>query len=467
MNTKKFPNRALQKSPLEGGFRGAFMGLLLLLSLLSCRKNAEILKPEIEAIAAPDTTATIPTSEGGGALLGFYLLNEGNMGSNKSTLDYFDFATGKYHRNIYGDANPGVPKELGDVGNDLAIYGSKLYAVINCSNKVEVMDKRTARRLGQINIPNCRYIKFHGGYAYVTSYAGPVELNPYYEQTGYVAKIDTATFRVVAQCLVGFQPDDLEIVDFPLEVAEQRLQSGEVTEQSGCRAQSRYRSAGAKIYVANSGGYMAPNYESTVSVIDIQSFTEIKRIEVAINLHRLKADRHGNLWVSSRGDYYNTPSKLYWIDTKTDTYGGAIDIPVTGMTLDGDSLYFFSTEFNYYNYDWTINFGIVDVTTKQIVTRNFLAPSNSTNTSIPQLRSATTLLSDQGGGQISLSGGGGAEITMPYGIMVNPKNKDVYLTDAANMVFPGMLYCFDRHGNKKWTVRTGDLPAHFVMLQTP
>ncbi len=214
------------------------------------------------------TPVTLP--EEPGKLLGFYLLNEGNMGSNKSTLDYFDFATGEYRRNIYGDANPNVSKELGDVGNDIKIYGSKLYAVINCSNKVEVMDKRTARRLGQIDIPNCRYIKFHEGYAYVTSYAGPVQINPNYEQKGYVAKVDTATLQVIDRCLVGFQPDELEIVD-------------------------------NKIYVANSGGYMVSNYENTVSVIDITTFTETKRIEVGINLHRLEADRHGNLWVSSRG----------------------------------------------------------------------------------------------------------------------------------------------------------------------
>ncbi len=374
----------------------------LSLCLLSCREDVEVFKPEVVTVTPPDTTV-VNDSASQARMLGFYLLNEGNMGSNKSTLDYFDFATGEYHRNIYGDANPGVPKELGDVGNDIAIYGNKLYAVINCSNKVEVMDKYTARRLGQINIPNCRYIKFHEGYAYVTSYAGPVEINPYYEQTGYVAKVDTATFQMVARCLVGFQPDELEIV-------------------------------GNKIYVANSGGYMVPNYENTVSVIDIPTFTETKRIEVEINLHRLKADRRGNLWVSSRGDYYDTPSKLFWIDTQTDTYGGAIDIPVTEMTLDGDSLYFYSTEFSYYNYDWKINFGIIDVTTRQIITTQFVTDGSE------------------------------REITMPYGIMVNPITKDIYMTDAANYVFPGMLYCFDRYGKKKWTAQTGDIPAHFAVL---
>ena len=312
---------------------------LFVLLWAGCREEPEVVPPEV-VVVTPDTVAT-DTTLSEKQLVGFYLLNEGNMGSNKSTLDYYDFATGEYHRNIYADINPTVPKELGDVGNDIGIYGNKLYAVINCSNKIEVMDKNTVQRLGQIDIPNCRYIKFYEGYAYVTSYAGPVEINPDYEQTGYVAKVDTSTFEVVATCLVGFQPDELEIV-------------------------------GNKIYVANSGGYMVPKYESTVSVIDIPSFTETKRIEVAINLHRLEADKHGNLWVSSRGDYYDVPSKLFWIDTNTDTYGGSLDIPVTEMTLDGDSLYLYSTEFSYNSMDWTVNYGIIDVSKKEIVTRNFI-----------------------------------------------------------------------------------------------
>jgi DNA-binding beta-propeller fold protein YncE len=368
--------------------------LALCLCLISCRKDPEVLPPEIIPVAPPDTVS-LPA--------GLYLLNEGNMGDNKSTLDYFDFTTGEYYRNIYADANPTVPKELGDVGNDLAIYGSKLYAVINCSNKVEVMDKFTAKRLGQIDIPNCRYIRFHGGYAYVTSYAGPVEINPDYEQIGYVAKVDTATLREVARCLVGFQPDGIEIV-------------------------------GNKIYVANSGGYMAPKYENTVSVIDVETFTETKRIETAINLHRLQADRHGILWVTSRGDYYDTPSRLHWIDTRTDSYGGVIDVAVSSLYMDGDSLYILSSGWSNITMKNEVTYGIVDVVKKELVTRNFLA------------------------------NGAEKEIVLPGGILIHPETKDIYLTDAGNYIYPGRLICFDRYGIMKWQERAGNIPAHFALL---
>jgi DNA-binding beta-propeller fold protein YncE len=362
--------------------------------MASCREEGEVLPPEVIPVEPPGEAD---------ALLGFYLLNEGNMGSNKSTLDYFDFATGEYHRNIYADANPSVPKELGDVGNDLAIYGSRLYAVINCSNKVEVMDARTARRLGQVEIPNCRYIGFHGGYAYVTSYAGPVEINPDYKQTGYVAKVDTATLEVTARCLVGFQPDELEI-------------------------------AGGKIYVANSGGYMAPNYESTVSVIDLGSFTETGRIEVARNLHRLCADRHGNLWVSSRGDYFDQPSRLYRIDIAQGRLVDSLDIAVSNFHLNGDSLYLYGVEWSYITMRNEVSYGIVDVAKGAVVTRSFITDRTD------------------------------SLIRVPYGILVHPQTGDIYVTDARNYVSPGTLYCFDASGRRKWDVRTGDIPAHFAFL---
>lgn len=373
--------------------RYGLAGLLLCFCLFSCREEMEIFEPEIIPVSLPEYTS----------IQGFYLLNEGNMGSNKSTLDYYDYTTGAYHRNLYGAANPTVPKELGDVGNDIKIYGSRLYAVINCSNKVVVMDARTAKRIGQIDIPNCRYVKFHEGYAYVTSYAGPVELNPNYEQSGYVAKVDTVTLEVVDTCLVGFQPDELEIV-------------------------------GNKLYVANSGGYMFPNYEKTVSVIDMPSFTETKRIEVARNLHRLRADTHGDLWVSSRGDYYTQPSRLYWINTATDKLVDSLDIAVSNFHLDGDSLYLYSVDWSYITMSNEITYGIVDVAKKQIVTRNFITDGTERT------------------------------IKIPYGITVNPLTKDIYVTDAKNYVSPGTLYCFDSAGKQKWNVRTGDIPAHFVFL---
>lgn len=367
--------------------------ILLLMLFVSCRKDDIIFIPESLKVSTPEFTS----------VTGFYLLNEGNMGSNKSTLDYYDCTTGVYTRNIYANANPDVPKEMGDVGNDIAIYGNRLYAVINCSNKVEVMDVSTTRRIGQIDIPNCRYIKFHDGYAYVTSYAGPVVIDPEYKQIGFVAKVDTATLTVVDRCMVGFQPDGIEIVE-------------------------------NKIYVANSGGYMVPNYENTISVIDIATFEEVERIEVAINLEYVMADGHGCLWISSRGDYYDNDSRLYCYDMRKKRMVAQLDVPVSDMCIQGDSIYIVSAGWSHVSSSYDVTYAIVDVNRKAKVTDNFITDGTD------------------------------AKIKMPFGVAVNPITKDIYVTDAKNYVNPGTLYCFSAAGVLKWSVRTGDIPAHFAFV---
>lgn len=367
--------------------------ILILASLLlaGCRNTPEIPGGEQERKGDADSTA----------IAGFYLLNEGNMGSNKATLDYYNYTTAIYTRDVYAQANPNVPMELGDVGNDLQLYGTRLYAVINCSNKVEVMDARTGVRIGQVDIPNCRYIRFHGAYAYVTSYAGPVNVDANYAQIGYVAKIDTATLQIVAQCLVGYQPDELEI-------------------------------CGDKIYVANSGGYMVPNYENTVSVIDLNTFTEMHRITVAINLHRVRADKCGQLWVTSRGDYYDIPSALYCIDMNTQEVIEQLNVPVSNIDIVGDSLYFCAVQWSYFTMQNECYYGIVNVRTRKMVCQNFITDGTE------------------------------AVISKPYGLKVNPVTRDVYITDAKDYVTPGTLYCFSPGGTLKWSVRTGDIPAHIA-----
>ena len=364
--------------------------VLLLLFLLSCR-GPEIILPSEEEQRG-DTMHT--------EVQGFYLLNEGNMGSNKATLDYYDYTTATYKRNIFAEANPDITQGLGDVGNDLRIYGNRLYAVINCSNLIEVMEATTAKHIGQINIPNCRYLTFADGYGYCTSYAGPVQIGN--TQIGYVAKFDTATLRIVDTCHVGFQPDGLEVV-------------------------------GNRLYVANSGGYLAPDYDSTLSVIDLASFKQVATIPVAPNLHRVQADHLGQLWVSSRGDYFDTPSRLFCLSLSSTTNSlDTLNIPVSNFCILGDSLYYISTEYSYETYEDVISYGIVNVRTHQPLT--------------------TYLITD------------GTTLVKPYGIAVHPTTREIYITDAGNYVTPGMLYCFSPQGILQWSVRTGDIPSAICFI---
>ena len=375
-----------------------FLPLLCLTVLFACREIELVVPTEYELLpGVPIDPDARPA--------GMYLLNAANMGSNKSSIDYVDFRNAYYVRNIYAERNPEVVKELGDVGNDIQIYGNKLYAVINCSHKVEVMDVRTCKRIWQVDIPNCRYIRFAKGKAYVSAYVGPVAIDPN-AQLGAVYEVDTASLAVTRKVTVGYQPDELEVL-------------------------------GEYLYVANSGGYRAPDYDSTVSVVEIYGMKQIQKIPVGINLHRIRKDRYGKLWVTSRGDYNTIPSRLYVLDRKDKNskemvVKDTLDIPCSEMYIQGDSLYFYSVEWNKQTERNTVTYGIIDVRTGQLVTDHFITDGTE------------------------------QDIVIPYGICVHPTTGDIYVTDAKNYVSSGVLHCYDRHGKKKWSVRTGDIPAHMA-----
>ena len=75
---------------------------------------------------------------------GLYILNEGTFQHNNSTITYYNFETGAITEDIFLEANH---RGLGDTGNDLQRYGSKLYAVVNNSNRLEVMNFEDAKSI--------------------------------------------------------------------------------------------------------------------------------------------------------------------------------------------------------------------------------------------------------------------------------------------------------------------------------
>ena len=345
-----------------------------------------------------------------GDIVGMYLLNEGNMGSNKSSLDYLDLSdsTAHYYRNIYSERNPSTVVSLGDVGNDCQIYGSRLWLVINCSNKVEVAHADDAVRIGKVDIPNCRYVSFKDGYAYVSSYVGSVYSGSS-SPLGSVYKVDTLSLQKVDSCTVGYQPEEMAII-------------------------------GNRLYVANSGGYQGmtgQGYESTVSVIDLASMQEVDKIEVAPNLHHLKADKYNQLWVTARGNYMDEESTIWWLESDANggmKVGGHLDQPVSDLCIVGDSLYFYGSQWSEVTMTNTVTYGIINVKTHQVVSTSL--------SEAPEI----------------------SKIRMPYGIIVNPIHRDFYLMDAKNYVSSGELLHFLPDGTFDWKVKTGDIPAHAAFL---
>ena len=376
------------------------------LLLTSCRGDDITFPAEYEVLPMePRELSSFASNEP----IGMYLLNEGNMGSNKATIDYVDFCNGCYIRNIYGERNPNVIKELGDVGNDIQIYGNRLYAVINCSHKVEVMDARTCRRIGQVDIPNCRYINFYDGKAYVSSYVGPVSIDPN-AQLGAVFEIDTATLQITRKVTVGYQPEELVVHD-------------------------------EHIYVVNSGGYRAPDYDSTMSVISLKDFRQVQKIPVCLNPHRLRKDQYNQLWITSRGDYKDVQPQLICFSPATNSQLSIANAPAASeMVIVGDSMYYYGSHWNEQTMSNTITYGVLNI------------------------KDSLSFREGVGVGSSFITDGTEKNIKIPYGIQVNPYNGDIYVTDAKNYVSSGQLHCYSREGKRKWSVRTGDIPAHMCFI---
>lgn len=335
--------------------------------LTSCRGD-EVIYPTI------GTHVTDEVREGG-----LYVLCEGNMGSNKARLDYINLESGTYYSNWYGSQNPNVVKELGDVGNDIQQYGGRLYAVINCSHKVEVMDLQ-ARHIGKIDLPNCRYVAFKGSKMYVSAYVGSLA-DP--DLLGAVYEVDTATLEVTREVKVGHQPDELCVVD-------------------------------DRLYVCNSGGYLTNRYDSTVSVIDLASFTQIEKINVGLNPTRLRVDDQKRLWVCCQGNYKDIQPQVVIIG------GPRIETPCANISMQGSTAY------------------VMDNETKR-------------------LRAFSTLDFTEQTQPVDIS-----NYENPYGLLAT--NEALYVTDAKNYVSSGVLHCYSYDGKEHWNAKTGDIPGHLCRV---
>lgn len=385
--------------------RNIIMLCLLLCLAVACRDDVKIVPMQ-----RIDTGGHTTQSD----IIGMYLLNEGNMGSNKASLDFLNLSaadsTVVYLRNIYAERNPSTVMQLGDVGNDAQIYGSRLWLVVNCSNKVEVARAADATRIGQVDIANCRYVTFADGFAYVSSYVGGQQEAGSSIPRGSVYKVDTLTLQKVDSVSVGYQPEEMAIV-------------------------------GERLYIANSGGYQAMQgygYEYTISEVNLSTMQQERQIEVALNLHHVKADRYGQLWVSSRGDYNDASACLYWLtaDERGEMQvGGCIDVPVSNFCIVGDSLYYYGQQWNEATMTSSIGYGIIDI--------RHHSPLPTSLFAAPEIQ----------------------KIRMPYGIIVNPIHRDFYLMDAKNFVSSGELLHFLADGSFDWKVKTGDIPAHAVFLR--
>ena len=276
---------------------------------------------------------------------GMYILCEGLFNMNNSTLSYYDFGQAQMisfqDKDKRGDDKTSYDffkmkngRKLGDTANDLQRYGSKLWCAVNVSSQLEVIDIHSGESLSRIPLFNennigrqPRYFAFYKDKAYVCCFDGTV------------ARIDTTSLKLEAITTVGRNPDGI------------------------C-------ASNGKLYVSNSGGLDAANPDNTVSVIDIASFQETKKITLRENPGTILSDVDGNIYVVSRGRYNETTAdydcRLHRIDSQTDQVIQTYEWPVLSFCISGYHAYLYS-----YQSDKDAIL-VMDTRTGQLIDENFV-----------------------------------------------------------------------------------------------
>ncbi|MCQ2285844.1 MAG: hypothetical protein MJZ76_03085 [Bacteroidales bacterium] len=245
---------------------------------------------------------------------------------NNSVITYFDCSNGMVTPDIFTKVNG---RGLGDSGNDLQLYGTKLYCVVNISERVEVMDAKTCKSLKAIALSGKqpRRVAFSEAYAYVSCYDGDV------------VKIDTATLSVVSSVYSGLNPDGICV-------------------------------SNGKLYVANSGGLnWESGYNNTVSVFSLPEMSRLKDITVVCNPTLLAADQQGDVYLMSSGNWNDIPMTLQRIDSKCDTVAQTFDFAVGNISIVGNLMYM-------YSYNWTTassEYHILNLITEQVVSTHIIS----------------------------------------------------------------------------------------------
>ncbi len=251
----------------------------------------------------PEFTLITPVESG---MKGLYILNEGGLGSNNSTLDYVDLERGRYYSNYFAQQNPDMPLALGDVGNDMLLTDDYLIIVLNGSGLVEIADAATARHITQITVPQGRNIIREGDFLYVTSWA---ENGSLYR----ISMSDWTTSRVS----VGYEPEGLHCHD-------------------------------GKIYVLNSGGkhFETGEYQQTISVVDTESFTVEKTVETGhYNLSDIIC--MGDVeYVNSLGNYGDDLGSVFSYNRVNDATSVILDHSIANWCLYDGILYTQSTTYD-------------------------------------------------------------------------------------------------------------------------
>ncbi len=191
---------------------------------------------------------------------GVFVINEGLYMQNNSEVTFYDPSTDQTITNFYSQRNG---KILGDNANSMYIFENKGYIAVDGSNKIEVIDLQTGQSLGIIDLgqngsPREIFI-LNSSRGFVTSFSkhAVIEFNP-------------TNLSKVREIPVGKYPEGIAYTNNKLFVVNSDLGNG-----------------------------------NSVSVIDLNSNSVIKTIQVGRNPRFAGLTNDGRVLIGCSGDFFS------------------------------------------------------------------------------------------------------------------------------------------------------------------
>lgn len=216
---------------------------------------------------------------------GVFILCEGLWGSDNSTIDRIDLASGRINNSYFRLANPNM--KLGDNAGDVVIKGDSVFVAIATYGTIEIFSKSTGKSFGRITLPNN---------------SQPRKMSLINDTTLLVSLLFKQAIAVINPVTLNLL-STIDVGPFPEGIA----------------------SFANKLFVANSGygDYFHKQPKAgTISVIDIIEKKEIANLTCGNNpIEVVASSKFGRVYAA----YYNLPSLK-------DSLGGIIEYDASNFT---------------------------------------------------------------------------------------------------------------------------------------